>query len=67
MANADPNEVLLTQEQLADRWNMKPDALRNWRTKKEGPPYIKISHKSVRYRMADILAYEAARSKLSKP
>jgi hypothetical protein len=34
---------LLTPKQLAERWSMSERTLANWRSKKIGPPYIKIS------------------------
>lgn len=56
-------EVLLTTEQLAARWQANSSHLRYWRMQREagdkaaGPPYVKLG-RNVRYRMADILAYE---------
>lgn len=54
------NELLST-DQLATRWGISPGTLRNWRTKKTGPPYIKLGDAKrsvVMYSLADILKYE---------
>lgn len=52
----------LTPEQLVDRWDnaVTTGTLANWRSKKMGPAYQKFGSR-VRYPLADILAYEAAR------
>ena len=48
------------QEQLAERWNISPRTLQRWRLCLKGPVFCRIGH-SVRYRMEDILAFEAQR------
>ena len=50
-------EELLTQKQLARRWVLSERTLERWRCTGEGPTYIKLGG-LVRYRLADILAYE---------
>ena len=56
--------TLLTPRELAERWGMSADTLKKWRCVKKGPPFIKLGGKnkegrdSVRYRLADVLAYE---------
>ncbi|BCO30138.1 hypothetical protein TspCOW1_02410 [Thiohalobacter sp. COW1] len=50
---------LLTQKQLAQRWALSERTLERWRCTGLGPVYIKLGH-SVRYRMADIEAFEQA-------
>ena len=49
----------LTQAELALRWRISPRSLERWRWRKVGVPYVKISGRVI-YRLADILAYEAA-------
>ena len=49
----------LTQCDLARRWRVSERTLERWRWKKTGVCYIKIGGKVV-YRMADVLAFEAA-------
>lgn len=55
------NDRLITTKELANRWSITPQALVEWRRKKEGPPYLKIGIKKkspVLYRMTDVLKYE---------
>jgi hypothetical protein len=56
----------LTQADLACRWRVSERTLEGRRWRKLGPPYLKISHRVV-YRLADILAYEAAQLRLPNP
>lgn len=48
----------LTTPELADRWQLHPNTLENWRSQGKGPPFVKITHKGVRYRLKEIQAYE---------
>jgi predicted DNA-binding transcriptional regulator AlpA len=52
-------EDLLTQKQVAQRWALSERTLERWRCTGEGPVHIKLGC-SVRYRMADIEAFEQA-------
>lgn len=49
----------LTTETLAERWEVSPGTLANWRTRGTGPTYCKIGN-SVRYALTDVEQYEAA-------
>jgi len=53
----DSTNGALTASELAVRWNVTPQALAQWRAANVGPPFLKLG-KSVRYRMADVLAHE---------
>jgi len=53
---------LLTQKQLAQRWALSERTLERWRITAAGPTYIKLGY-LVRYRMADIEAFEQAGTK----
>ena len=61
------SETLLTTKELAARWKRSADALRQDRVREEGrrgPPFIKLGpgrNAPVRYRLADVLAYEQSR------
>ena len=48
----------LTQNDIAERWAISPRTLERWRWLGIGPRYLKIRGR-VRYRQADIDAYEA--------
>ncbi|HEX8508634.1 MAG TPA: helix-turn-helix domain-containing protein [Propionibacteriaceae bacterium] len=50
---------LLTDAQLAERWQLSRGTLANQRSQGRGPTYLKIAGR-VRYRRSDIESYEAA-------
>jgi predicted DNA-binding transcriptional regulator AlpA len=43
---------LVTQEQLAERWNISPSTLAKARVSGDGPPFLKLG-RSVRYDVAE--------------
>ena len=47
----------LTQSQLAERWGLKPNTLRDWRWKKRGPQFVKLGGKVV-YPLDEVERYE---------
>ena len=49
----------LTTEELAARWGVTVATLRNWRTKKKGPAFVKLGGKLVRYTLTAVEAWEA--------
>ena len=56
------DEYLLTTEQVAAITGLSKRALEGWRHRKEGPKYIELNPKVVRYRWADLRAFLAART-----
>lgn len=54
----------LTIKELAERWNMAPGSLSNWRVKGMGPKYVKVG-KTVLYPVAEVEAYERENVKRS--
>jgi predicted site-specific integrase-resolvase len=52
------NKPSLTENQLAERWNITTKTLQHWRKVGKGPHYLKIG-KSVRYPHELIEKYEA--------
>jgi hypothetical protein len=50
-------DALLTETQLAERWQLSPKTLQNARVAGTGVAFVKIGH-AVRYRLSDVLAYE---------
>lgn len=58
---------LLKQEQLAKRWGLSVNTLRDWRTDRKGPKFIKLgkvgTRSKVRYKVSDIEAYEKKMTK----
>lgn len=57
-------ELLLYEQELAARHKVSLQKLRNDRWLGRGVPFIKIG-RLVRYRMSDVLAYEAAHFRTS--
>ncbi len=53
--------ILLTTAQLAQRWHLKPDAIRKMRNRNSGPPFICMNRRRVLYRLFDVINFEANR------
>lgn len=49
--------LLIRERELAERWKTSRRTLQRWRAEGSGPPYILIGG-AVRYRLADVAAYE---------
>ena len=57
--NAPPApDLLLTPKDLASRWHVTVGALANMRCRGDGPAYLKLGAKAVRYRWLDVVAFE---------
>ena len=52
-------QSFLKEEELASRWRISIKALQRWRLIGDGPPFLKVG-RSVRYRISDVEAFEAA-------
>lgn len=50
---------LLDELELSALLNIKPATLRNWRALKQGPHFLKLGKRAVRYRRADVEAFIA--------
>lgn len=58
----DEHSIILTTEQLAQRWGMSPRTLEGWRSENKGPDYIKLGEgkrSAVFYRLTDVMKFEA--------
>lgn len=55
-------DKLLTQARAAELLNVKPRTLENYRARRVGPPFIAISRRCVRYRLADLEAWIASKA-----
>ena len=55
-ASEDPN-ALLREKDLAARWKTSQRTLQRMRAERSGPAFLHIGG-SIRYRLADVLAYE---------
>lgn len=61
-------ETMLTTKELAKRWNLSVSHIEIKRMRGDGPPFLKLGtdeRSPVRYRLADIKAYEKDRMKQS--
>lgn len=52
---------LLTEKDLAARWSLTTRTLQMQRRDGEGPTFLQIGERSVRYRAEDVEAYEKAK------
>lgn len=52
--------TFLTPDQVAERYQISPDSLKEWRYKGVGPRYLRIG-KRVRYRESDLEQWEQER------
>ena len=52
----------LTSKQAAAHLQLSEKIMRAWRTRRIGPPFIRISHGAIRYRLADLNAFMIARA-----
>ncbi len=52
---------LLKEAQAAEFLHFSTRALQNWRCRGGGPQYIRISSRSVRYRLSDLVDWITAR------
>lgn len=49
--------ALLRQEQVAELLQLSASTLEDWRWKREGPPFIRISRGCIRYEESDIMKW----------
>lgn len=56
--NLNEIDMLLTEQQLAQRWAISVKTLQNRRVSGGFVPFVKLS-RSVRYRLADVIEWEA--------
>jgi predicted DNA-binding transcriptional regulator AlpA len=55
------HELLLTPNEVAEVLSVKPATLNFWRATGQGPAFVRISKRCVRYRCADIQNWIDAR------
>lgn len=64
MQNQTPQSVkhpgdILTPKEVATGWQLSERTLANWRAKGEGPRFVKLGKRAVRYRRVDVEAFIA--------
>lgn len=47
-------ESLLDTSEAAARLGVAPTTLIDWRYKRTGPPYVRVSHRLIRYKEVDL-------------
>ncbi|SFK77434.1 helix-turn-helix transcriptional regulator [Shimia haliotis] len=60
------DHTLLSTKLLSRRWNIAPRTLERWRAEGRGPQFVRIG-RHVRYRQADIQAFEAKHIETAGP
>jgi predicted DNA-binding transcriptional regulator AlpA len=53
---------LLEPSEVAEILGVRPSTLVRWRRLKQGPPYIRVGHRTVRYQQSAITAWMAAQT-----
>ena len=59
------DDHLLTQKELARILHIRERTTETWRLRGEGPPFVRISRRCVRYRVADVRRWVSERVKTS--
>ena len=57
--------TLLTAEEVAQRLGVSVKALERWRGNGAGPAYVRLSSKTIRYRVEDVSGFVAGRVRAS--
>jgi predicted DNA-binding transcriptional regulator AlpA len=52
---------VIDSNQLAERFGTTPQAIYSWRVRGEGPPFVRMPGNRIRYRVADVEAWENSR------
>ena len=54
----DPSNTFLSDAEVEDRWGRKRGYMVEQRAQSRGPKFVRLSPRVVRYRLADLLAFE---------
>jgi hypothetical protein len=55
-----PTTVLWGDRYIEERWDKKPGFMSDLRARGQGPAFLRLSARTIRYRPEDVLAYEEA-------
>lgn len=58
-------KILLTEAEAAERLGFTPRFLQNRRAQGDGPRFVRVSSRAVRYRVEDLTAWAAERLRVS--
>lgn len=61
MASKPEHDPLIPPVELSDRLGLTPQLLADWRSRRVGPAYLKLGHRTVRYRSSDVDKWLASR------
>jgi DNA-binding transcriptional MerR regulator len=56
---------LMTTGEVAAMLNVSPRTLEDWRVRREGPPFRRLSPKCVRHHCADVLTWLESRPRIA--
>jgi predicted DNA-binding transcriptional regulator AlpA len=59
------SSALLTEKQVASMLSLEPATLRNWRVKGQGPRFVRLSRRAIRYSRVDVGEWLASRARRS--
>jgi predicted DNA-binding transcriptional regulator AlpA len=59
------SSALLTEKQVAAMLSLEPATLRNWRVKGQGPRFVRLSRRAIRYSRVDVDEWLASRARRS--
>ena len=65
--NTQTPDRLLHEIEAADLLALSPRTLRNWRALGQGPSYIKLSGRCIRYRLNDLIEFVDSKSQHNAP
>jgi predicted DNA-binding transcriptional regulator AlpA len=54
----------LTSDEAADYFGISSATLRNWRARGDGPPYIKVNPRVIRYQLLELEAWMDTKPRL---
>ncbi|WP_158308156.1 helix-turn-helix transcriptional regulator [Roseobacter litoralis] len=57
LARVEPNEKLMTTPECAEFLGVGKDVMFEWRKNGEGPPYLHMTARTIRYDRDDVLAW----------
>lgn len=60
-----PHPILYDERQAAAALGMTPRTMQEWRRTGEGPPFVRISSRCIRYRPNDLVTWAADRLRTS--
>ena len=52
------DSTMITELELADRWDVSRHTLRRWRAERRGPIYVRLGGRHIRYLVSDVEAFE---------